>query len=212
MLDRDRKDKKKLFAIATTVVLIASAACTDSDGPAGPDGAETALTAAEASALAGLFALDAMSAAEGQGPGGAAATTAEAVPFSFDVAVSLPCPLGGRVALDGSMNGEFDADAQSLQVSVTATQVHSSCAVDAEGVTVTVTGNPGIELETDLEVAGDPPQGTHTAVLTGGFDWVTSDGREGTCSIDVSASFDLGDDSGTSSGQICGYDVNASIG
>ncbi len=204
---------KKLLTIATTFVLIASAACADSDSPAGPDGApETALTAAEASALAGLLALDAMSAAEAQDPSGAAATGAAAVPFSFDVAVTLPCPLGGEVAFDGSMNGEFDTDAQSLQVSVTATQVHSSCAVDAEGVTVTVTGNPGIELQTDLEAMGDPPQGTHTAVLTGGFDWVTSDGREGMCSIDVSASFDLGDESGTSSGQICGYDVNASIG
>lgn len=201
---------KRLSAIVACCVLIG--ACSDSDGPTDPvplDGTE--LTVAEAAALAGLFALEAMGASEGQEPG-AAAVAGESVPFSFDVAVTVPCPLGGEVAFSGAMNGAFDTEAESLSLSFVASQVHSECAVDAEGVRFTVSGNPGIELRSSLEAAGDPPQGSHTATLSGGFDWTTDDGREGTCVLDISASMDLGTETGTSSGSVCGHSVNASIG
>jgi hypothetical protein len=200
---------KQWSSIAVVLTLVLSA-CSNSDDPAGPDPSETTdLTFAEASALAGVFAAEALGATEGQGP---ATSGSEVVPFDFEVAVTVPCPLGGEVAFTGAMSGAFDTETDALSLSFAASQVHAGCAVDADGVTVTVNGNPGLELASELSIAGDPPEGTHMATLSGGFDWATSDGRSGTCSVDLTANLDVGTEVGTAGGTFCGYTVGASIG
>lgn len=201
---------KPTKALALGMGLALVVACSNSDDPGAPSGQD--LTRAEASLLAGLFTGEALGVAEGQTPPGAAAVGAEAVPFSFEIAMTVPCPLGGEVAFSGSMEGEYDADAESFALTYNASQVHSGCAVDSEGLTLTITGNPGIQLASDLSVVGNPPQGSQSLSLTGGFDWSASDGRSGTCTIEVTAAMDLGAKSGSASGSVCGHSVDASVG
>ena len=207
---------KRLGPDALLASLFLSGACADSENPTTlPDPLpEGGLSLVEATVLAELFTGEALGSTEGQLPGGAAAAAGAPVPFDLELAVTTPCPLGGEVAFQGSVAGELDVESGSLSVTFTASQVHASCAVDADGTTVTVSGNPGLNLTSQLTVAGDPPQGTQTATLTGGFTWSASDGREGACDIDVSTTVDVGSETGTgsASGTVCGHSLDITVG
>lgn len=204
---------KRFSSLVLFASLFVLAACADSDDPAGvPDPvAGLNMTAVEAAALAEVFAGEAFGSIMGQVPEGGGAAAAP-VPFDVQVSVTAPCPLGGEVAFQGAVEGELDLEAESISVSFTASQIHASCAVDVEGVTVTVSGNPGLNLSSQLNVAGNPPQGTHSATLTGGFTWSAADGREGTCDIDVSTTMDVGTETGSASGTICGHALEVTVG
>ena len=201
---------RRLATLALFASLLLTGACSDSDEPIGPV-PDADLTLAEAAALAGLFAGEAIGSTAGQVPNGAAAVAGAPVPFDLALSVTAPCPLGGEVAFQGSVVGELDVEAESLSVTFTASQVHASCTVDAEGTTVTVSGNPGLNLTSHLTVAGNPPEGTHTATLTGGFTWSSADGREGDCDIDVSTTVDVGTETGSASGTVCGHSVDVTV-
>jgi len=203
---------KRLAPVVILVSLFLAGACSDSGDPAAVAVPEGDLTMVEATALAELFAGEALGSTAGQLPNGAGAAAGAPVPFDLELSVAAPCPLGGEVAFQGSVVGELDIEAGSLSVTITASQVHASCAVDAEGTTVTVSGNPGLNLTSHLTVVGNPPQGTHTATLTGGFTWSSSDGREGACDVDVSATVDVGSDKGTASGTVCGHALDITVG
>jgi hypothetical protein len=199
---------KKLLIVPLTLVSLHLLGCADSEDPAAPEVSE--LSAAEAALLAGMLAGNALGSTDGPVAGGTAGPAS--VPFDFGVNVTLPCPLGGEVTLQGEMAGDIDPEAETLVFTVTASQVHSSCAMDAQGVTVSITGNPGLEFWSELSASGDPPEGTQAATLTGGFDWETSDERSGTCAVDLSMTRDFGLKAGNASGTFCGHTVEVSVG
>lgn len=196
---------------ALAVLAIGAGACGDSDDPVTlTEGDE--LTAAEAAALAGIFASEAMGSAQQQLPGaGAQSPAAAPTPFDVEVSFNLPCPLGGSVDYSGSMAGEVDAEEGSMAVSMATSQVHAGCGVDVEGVTVFVTGAPGLDFSADIAAQGDPPEGSLTATWSGGFSWEASDNRSGTCGVQLSAAMDLAVGSGSVSGDFCGASIDVSV-
>jgi hypothetical protein len=202
----------KLPRLALAVLALSTAACGDSDDPVTPTEGDE-LTAAEAAVLAGIFTGEALGSAQQQLPGAGAQGPATApTPFDVDVSFNVPCPLGGSVDYRGSMSGEVDAEAGNMAVSVSTSQVHAACGVDVEGVTVFVTGAPGLDFSADIAAQGDPPQGSLSATWSGGFSWEASDGRSGTCGVNLSAAQDLTVGTGSVSGTFCGASIDVSIG
>lgn len=200
----------RLSAIA--VLAISTVACGDSKDPTTLTGGDE-LTAQEAAFLVGFFASEALGSTQQQLPGGSGVGPATApTPFDVDVSFNAPCPLGGSVDFSGAMEGEVDAEAGSMAVSIATSQVHAACGVEVEGVSVFVTGAPGLDFSANIAAQGDPPQGSLTASWSGGFSWETSDDRSGTCGVELSASQDLAVGSGSVTGTFCGASIDVLIG
>lgn len=167
------------------------------------------LSEAESEALAAQFAVLGFNSVDDQVPAGSPAGVAGAlgvpITISSTFSVSHPCPVGGSIAVDGSVEGNFETDTRAAEVDIETTTVHQSCQFDAEDVRVTVDGNPNLVTTVHLAAIDDVATGLQTASLRGGFSWVTADGREGACSIDVQSVVDPAAMTQTTSGTICGH-------
>jgi hypothetical protein len=92
-------------------------------------------------------------------------------------------------------------------VDVTATKGHEGCIFrTSEGVDITVDGDLQFVAERELREGLASASNTHTGELA----YVTSDGKEGICSIDITTAFSLtpGNATRTILGSVCGHEVD----
>lgn len=183
------------------------AAC-GSDSPTGVNSGDQ-LTDAEIQAL--LTALGGVFEETGGGfvasrqAGLAAAPAAHiTVEESFDV--SVPCQ-SGSVGVDGSVDGWVDDETFEAELNMGFNWTFNACLVPAETITITVSGeDPSIALDMDFLLTED--EISLSGTLNGGFSFVTSDDRAGSCAIDItsSASYNGVTQTATasSSGTVCG--------
>lgn len=188
------------------------AACDDSTGPEPQQ-----LTASEAAALA--VALDNSSStavdeeADAEAPNHALLPSngaARDVITRTDVFnVNLPCPRGGTANLDGDLAIEINGDEGFITLDLIASQSHAACAFRTnEGVDITVDGALDFVAARELREGLASASQSHS----GSLEYVTSDGKEGTCAIDISTAFSLtpGEATRTIVGSVCGHAVDVS--
>ena len=183
-------------------------ACDESTGPE-----SDALTPEEARAVA--LAVDDGSTeavdAESQpsfaiAPSGGASMDRVTISNSFNV--SAPCPLGGNAAVDGEGTLTIDDVLGEILFDLTASKAHEGCAFRTQqGLEVTLDGTVSLSADRELRQGFAGGSQTHS----GSLDFATSDGRRGTCVIDLTASFSLaeGEASRLVSGTVCGHSVDA---
>jgi hypothetical protein len=99
------------------------------------------------------------------------------------------CPGGGDVKLEGTHVVTSDPATHSGSVSFNATRTEEACVVRHEGVSITVNGNPNTVLTANQSWTNGT-RGIRTATKKGGFTFSTSNGRTGSCSVDVTATWD----------------------
>jgi hypothetical protein len=203
-------NRRSLLALPLLGLMLA--ACDESTAPGSQQ-----LSADEAAALA--VALDNSSstavdpAADAEGPelllapseGAARAVTTRTDEFDFD----LPCPRGGASNLSGEHVLVIDTDEGFITVDVTAAKGHEACAFRTnEGVDITVDGTVSFVAQRELREGLASASQTHS----GSLDYVTSDGKEGTCAIDITTEFSLtpGEASRAIFGSVCGHEVDVS--
>lgn len=191
---------------------LTAVACDDSTSPESQQ-----LTASEAAALA--LALDNSSssavepAADANGPSlsqvplnePAVALTSRTDAFNLE----LPCPRGGTATLSGEHVLVIDTDEGFVTVDVTASRDHDGCGFRTkEGVDITVDGTLEFVAERELRAGLVSASQSHT----GSLDYTTSDGKQGTCVIDISTAFTLipGEATRTILGSVCGHSVDVS--
>jgi hypothetical protein len=135
---------------------------------------------------------------------------AAAVPVNETLARTRPCPAGGTVTLTGTITGTRDREARSLSTTTSATKTAAACAITnpKNNVTITVNGNPNIAFGSTRNIVNGQLSGIQTTFEKGGFTWSTSDGRSGSCAIDVKTSFDPATRSLTITGTTCQRRVN----
>ncbi|HEX2093608.1 MAG TPA: hypothetical protein VHG28_14475 [Longimicrobiaceae bacterium] len=178
---------------------------------------DTTLSAGEAALLADEF--DAMTyavlgGALGLSPSFSAGGTeapAAAAPVPIDVTFNRThaCPRGGSVTMSGTIKGEVDRAARSLTAETNATKTQASCAFPTRnGGTITVNGNPNIAIRSNQKIVGGAPSGPQTTTQKGGFTWKASDGRSGSCTVDITSTFDPAAKTRTVKGTICGRTVD----
>jgi hypothetical protein len=199
--------QRKLLTSGALAAILALAACGESTtGPAG----SASLSATDSQALAadigdqnGAF-LD--------GFGG----------LSFDRSVSGPsyattvtttftrtrtCPAGGDVKLAGTMTHTVDPATKSGSMSFDATRTEEACAFTHNGVTVTITGNPNTHLTANQAWTNGMP-GVRTATTQGSFNWSKSNGKSGTCTVNLTHTWDPATKTAHISGTFCNQTVD----
>lgn len=121
------------------------------------------------------------------------------------------CPGGGSVAMAGTTKGEVDMAARSLTLETSATRTESACAFPsrrAGGATLTVDGNPNVAIRASHKLAGGQPAGPQTITQKGAFKWSASDGRSGSCTLDLTSTVDFATVTYSVKGTMCGQAVD----
>ncbi len=120
------------------------------------------------------------------------------------------CPKGGSVQPDLTIQGTVDMTAHSLTMDVSGTETPKDCAYPVKSVTITVNGNPNIAITGHLAIVAGVPSGAQTYSQKGGFSWKSSDGRSGTCTVDLTSSADFSKNLRTVTGTFCGQTIDIS--
>lgn len=200
-----RKPLRHLSLLAGLTLL--TAACSDLSGP------DQQLTDDEAAFLAEEFAsvaLDGVTSSMAGSPGtaGAPAYAAAAGPITWERSFTetRPCPAGGTRTTSGTSKGTIDSETHSGTVEVSHTLSMDDCARTRDSVTITVNTDPAIVMAgTVIIEAGHRASGSFTK--TGTFLWTTSDGRSGSCEVNLTITW--GADGGhTVTGTMCGKEIS----
>lgn len=203
-------NRRSLLALPLLGLMLA--ACDDSTAPESQQ-----LSASEAAALAVALDNSSSSAVESQtddetpafallpAEGASRDVITETSSFDFNV----PCPRGGTANLSGDLSWEINGDEEFIIFDLTADQQHDACAFRTnEGVDITVDGLLSFAADRELREGLWSASHTHSGAL----DYVTSDGKEGTCAIDITTEFSLtpGQATRTILGSVCGHEVDVS--
>ena len=190
-----------------TGISLFAAACGDLSDPSHQ------LTDDEAAFLAQEFAgiaLQGVSGSMSGSPGlaGSPANASAAGPITWQRSFTetRPCPAGGTVTTGGTNKGTIDSETHSGTVEVSHTLSMDDCARVRNEITFTVTTDPDIIMVGTVTIeAGHRTGGSFTK--TGTFLWTTSDGRSGSCEVNLTIAWNA-DDSHTITGTVCGKEVN----
>lgn len=189
---------------------LVAAAC--SDNLSGPS---HTLTDAEAAYLANQMAsvsLDgvsqSMAGSPGLAPGVAgapgAADSLGNMTWERSFSMTRDCPAGGTVTASGSNKGTMNMDSRSGTIEISHILTMSDCAHTRDTVTITVNTNPAITMNGTVTIeSGHRASGTFTK--QGTFLWETSDGRSGSCQVDLTITWNA-DGSHSMTGSVCGRD------
>jgi hypothetical protein len=99
------------------------------------------------------------------------------------------CPGGGDVKLEGTHVVTADPATHSGSVTFNATRTEEACVVQHNGHSITVNGNPNTALTANQSWTNGTP-GVRTATKKGGFTWSASGGKTGSCTVDVTHTWD----------------------
>jgi len=119
------------------------------------------------------------------------------------VDVSTPCNLGGEISVNGSLGGTVDDETFASDLEMDVGVQFDACVIAAEQNTVSVDGEIQFESHFVLNEAAFSADGSQV----GGFEFTTSDGRTGSCAIDIDFSASLTEGTSaqsTVSGTVCG--------
>jgi len=201
-------DRKLLLLAGALATTIALAACGNDITSAGT---RSQLSRSDAVALAGDF--GDQDGAMLDGFGGPAFSASPSGPSFATSTVTTTftrtrtCPQGGDVKLEGSMVRSWDRAAQSGSIQFTATRTEEACAFNHNGATITVTGSPNTQLTASQTVTGGTP-GIRTATKKGSFTWTRSTGASGSCTIDVTHTWDPATHTLHVSGTLCNQTID----
>jgi len=195
------------LSLLASVALLATA-CDNLSGP------NHQLTDDEAAFLANEFAgvaLDGVSGSMAGSPGMAGAPAANGAPSAGPITwertftETRPCPAGGTHTTSGSSKGTIDSETRSGTVEVNHVLAMDDCARTRGDVTITVNTSPAITMTgTVIIEAGHRASGSFTK--TGTFLWATSDGRSGSCEVNLTITWGA-DGSHTVTGTMCDKEI-----
>ena len=115
------------------------------------------------------------------------------------------CPAGGQLVVQGTREREWDRETRSGTSDLSLTKTHEDCArtLRRAHVTIALNGAPNVAVKAHHAWQNGHRVGLQTLSMEGRVDWETSDGRSGTCAIDVDAVFDPETHTRTVTGTIC---------
>jgi hypothetical protein len=181
---------RKLLLPGTLAAAVVLAACDKS--PTNADGSPR-LSAEDVQALAGEMGDQDGVIMDGfGGPGANFNKTATGPRFATTVLTSFDhtrtCSQGGSVKLEGIHTLTFEPATLSGSATFYATRVEGACVFSRGGNTITITASPNTLL-TASQSWTNGVRGVRTATKKGSFSWAHSNGRSGTCNVDVTATW-----------------------
>jgi hypothetical protein len=98
------------------------------------------------------------------------------------------CPQGGTVTLAGTSTQTGDPATHSGSSVFSATRTENACVIGRDGGTITINGNPNTQLNSNQSWTNGV-RGVRTATKVGSFTWTRSNGKSGTCNVNVTATW-----------------------
>lgn len=193
-------------------ILAAALAACDESSVTPPDAGT--LSRADAELLAQEFdALVGSVLGGGLGPhfsvAGSARASAAPVPVNVTFSRTHACPKGGSVTVAGTTTGEGDRATRTLTTETNATKTQAACAFQARnGTVITTTGNPNLAIKDSRKIVNGQPSGPQTTTQKGAFNWSTSTGKSGSCTVDITSTLDPAAKTRTVKGTMCGRTVD----
>ena len=124
--------------------------------------------------------------------------------YNIPISYRTNCTAGGRMELSGGITGTTNIDGDGiLQIGVTQTITDWECITG-----YIINGDPYVSLTGTFTFDGGAPATRNDMTISGGFKWGTTAAES--CQISLSIIF-YSDGSGTISGTVCGYSINASF-
>lgn len=201
----------------TMIGLCAAAVVLGACEKSATDASGDALTRAEALAIASAVAtVNEDAATRGIADGSATASAALSTAGSprtirFDHTSTHPCPTAGTIRIRLETVLVWDRDANAAVLDGTGSFTHDACAFPHEGIVLTVDGSPSLTVVSHAATSAGRPSEPWTSDASGSFSWSASDGRSGTCGIDVSTVTDFNARSRTVRGEACGHTIDQTI-
>ena len=194
-----RKMSTSLVGLTTALTLTVVACGDDPTGVTSGDELTSTEVAAVLAALGSAF--------DSVGAGAQAAPAQAPISVNESFNVSVPCE-SGTLAVSGSIAGSIDDVTFDTDLTTTVRWQPNACVVSDGTTTFTVDGAPRIELVLDLTSTQDVV--TVSGTETGGFSFTSSDGRSGSCAVDVTFSIVTTATSvdATVTGTICGQNAS----
>lgn len=188
------------IALALTVVACGE----DATGVTSGDGLTSAEVAVVIAALGSAF--DSVGVAAQQVA--AAGPALAAINISENFSLSVPCE-SGTLDVSGSMDGTVDDQTFAMDATLEVSWDPNGCVVSDDINTFTVDGAPRVTVTLDISSSEDIVSISGTE--TGGFSFTSSDGRSGSCAIDVTFSLVTTATSvdSTITGTICGLQASS---
>jgi hypothetical protein len=119
------------------------------------------------------------------------------------------CPDGGRLTVAGSGTSTWDPSAASTDVEASGTQTRDECAHTRNGVVITLDGSAAWTHERHHR--NHTPSGVWITTYLGGFDWIKSTGKSGSCFIDLTRTVDTEANTRRLHGTFCGSEVDKTV-
>lgn len=202
-----------IVAATTLTMLLTVSACGD-DSPAGITG--DALNAAETQQLVGAFfivleVIDIPLLDNFYGPAAGARPAATPYGELYDDEIDgvTECLGGGSASVTGLITGDVDQEAETADISVSATADLVACVVPGEATTFTLNGDPDVDLSAEITIT---PTAISIDISTDGdVAFSTNDGRSGSCSLNfgVSASATQAGVIQNLTGTVCGISASS---
>jgi hypothetical protein len=184
-----------LRSLAAASILAAVAGCSGISGPGGDQ-----LTPEEAQFLANQMAaasLEGLSEGMGSMPAPPSGPPDDGFPgngvisWNRSFEITRECPAGGTMTVAGETHGEIDRETRSGTITSSHRLNLLECAHQRDSITITVTTDPPITMEGTITFAqGERATGEFTK--SGVFFWEASDGRSGSCEVNLTVTWDGG--------------------
>lgn len=138
----------------------------------------------------------------------AAGPALAAINISENFSLSVPCE-SGTLDVSGSMDGTVDDQTFAMDATLEVSWDPNGCVVSDDINTFTVNGAPRVTVTLDISSSEDIVSISGTE--TGGFSFTSSDGRSGSCALDVTFSLVTTATSvdSTITGTICGLQASS---
>jgi hypothetical protein len=133
------------------------------------------------------------------------------VTVTQEVEVSAPCPNGGTNTLAWTSTVTADEETESLVIDVEGTHAPADCAYTHGSIVITIDGDPLMNFGAHLSVLNGAPTEPYTASVDGAFNWSTSDGRSGRCTVDYQETLNFALQQHRLQGSVCGFTVNQTL-
>jgi hypothetical protein len=202
---------RRPLALVASAALLAAAACSDSTSTA-PNGQLTREEATELARQMGVPFSNPASAASASASADEARLNATGDPFRFSFDVEVRCERGGTARVTATAEGDIDEATESVDIDLQGTYTPNDCGHRVHGVTIWTSPVAGDERSltatAHVETRNGEPVGIHTATLDGRFRWRASDGREGVCTVDYTATANYTTRRAVVNGNFCGSTIS----
>lgn len=194
-------------AIAAALVLVG---CSDS----ATDPQESTLSRSEAVQLAAVIGVTGSDLVDLQAAGGVgsrASSGPRLATLQQDLDISGPCPLGGEIDFDGSLEVEFDQPTNTGSIDAEFVVTHHGCEVQTEEGRFTLDGRPNLVFGAEFAWAAGQQTAPLRLTSTGNVDWARESGESGSCAVSLVSITDLLAQRRTVEGSFCGFDVSEEL-